>query len=1147
MSLLCLSFRAKLTIAVLAIGAGLFTASAAAQEQSERGYAAPGTAMDRVPGVFTVNAGSALLGYSVDGEPLDSETFEDVFDLDAAILDDVVIDYVTQSGRSGVSGASVVAANVESGGVYVSAGALVDASSIGFTMFSANFGEGDELLSGNLDPSNDANLGHGTGAGRTQLHPDTARNEILIRRADRGTLDVFQYDQAVSGFPIVHVDTLELGLEADQAVVVADIGDFRDDPGPAGRISTFRRRGLSGTAEIIVADPDSGQTRVFDSAGTELDTLRFDLGFGPGDRLATGNVNGVGGENLLVAHPDTGEIDVFSTSITGAVTSLTVHKEETLNVGLGPDDDVAVADIIGNGLGEILVARADTGHVDVYRYDLLEQTLVSEEPAIWAHFDPGDHFAVLPVRYGDASGDGLFDHWKTHGVDIDGDGTVEVDLPAMDADPDQKELFIEYDYVDGHAPTRGAIDLLQDAFANAPVNAGGMPTPTRQRGIALRIDTGGLREGGLPVGEDLGGGERIPREAVPDEGVCGLDDEYEALKEEFFDPVRAHVFRYGLHIDSPLGCDPVGRGEIGGNDFVVHPDHIPTGLDYEEAALIMHELGHTLSLLHGGFEDRNCKPNYVSVMNYAYDVGIQQRDGGRLVDFSSPRVGAGRGQAPLPSLVESALEPIELDPTDDRNKLVYADVNGDPVWESLDAEIDWGGESELSIDNLAGCRNQELRELRGHDDWNDIILRVRNSAHSAAGAVVAPEHAPISVDEIRELREALHTSDLGVELSAKPDQAVAGAELAYEVMVTNHGPNPADEPEITFTLPPGVRHAGDDSDCERDDAELRCPLDQLLTDESTKVTIRTLVAPDLVFEAGGPTTVEAAAEVAHGLDFATDPNPDNTSTELTTDVVGESDLAMAALEPPAGPVDALLEQPSQQQLAYTIANHGPSGPTDAAFDLHVDSPAGVDVDVADAPEAVALEVGEKRTVPITLEVLCTEPGIHELSITAKAFPATPGVDPATANNEASVDFAVHCIIPVVINIRPGDEPNPVNPDSEGVIPVAVLSTDDGEYGHRRAFDATQIDPSSVVFARPENVLGTNEPTGAPAFQDRGHTEDAYELDQETKDGDLDMLLRFRTQQTSIQEDDTEACLRGESGTGQERFTFFGCGDILVRS
>ena len=40
----------------------------------------------------------------------------------------------------------------------------------------------------------------------------------------------------------------------------------------------------------------------------------------------------------------------------------------------------------------------------------------------------------------------------------------------------------------------------------------------------------------------------------------------------------------------------------------------------------MHELGHNLGLEHGGRDDGNYKPNYLSVMNYLYEGGIPRAD-----------------------------------------------------------------------------------------------------------------------------------------------------------------------------------------------------------------------------------------------------------------------------------------------------------------------------------------------------------------------------------------------------------------------------------------------------------------------------------------------------------------------------------------
>jgi hypothetical protein len=97
---------------------------------------------------------------------------------------------------------------------------------------------------------------------------------------------------------------------------------------------------------------------------------------------------------------------------------------------------------------------------------------------------------------------------------------------------------------------------------------------------------------------------------------------------------------------------------------------------------------------------------------------------------------------------------------------------------------------------------------------------------------------------------------------------------------------------------------------------------------------------------------------------------------------------------------------------------------------------------------------------------------------------------------------------IEIDIKPGGFPNSINPRSKGVIPVAILTTD--------AFDATTVDPLSVTF-------GPNE---AVESHGRGHLEDI------DGDGDLDLVLHFRTQNTGIQCGDTSASLAGETFDGQ---------------
>jgi len=52
-----------------------------------------------------------------------------------------------------------------------------------------------------------------------------------------------------------------------------------------------------------------------------------------------------------------------------------------------------------------------------------------------------------------------------------------------------------------------------------------------------------------------------------------------------------------------------------------------------QAGTFMHELGHVLGLRHGGGDETNHKPNYLSVMNYSFQKGMR-KDGGIAFDFS---------------------------------------------------------------------------------------------------------------------------------------------------------------------------------------------------------------------------------------------------------------------------------------------------------------------------------------------------------------------------------------------------------------------------------------------------------------------------------------------------------------------------------
>src|SRR4029453_5184850 len=61
------------------------------------------------------------------------------------------------------------------------------------------------------------------------------------------------------------------------------------------------------------------------------------------------------------------------------------------------------------------------------------------EPAVEVCIDIGG--------FADSDGDGLLDSWEINGLDADRDGMIDVKLPAMGANPNHKDLFVELDWM----------------------------------------------------------------------------------------------------------------------------------------------------------------------------------------------------------------------------------------------------------------------------------------------------------------------------------------------------------------------------------------------------------------------------------------------------------------------------------------------------------------------------------------------------------------------------------------------------------------------------------------------------------------------------------------------------------------------------
>lgn len=379
--------------------------------------------------------------------------------------------------------------------------------------------------------------------------------------------------------------------------------------------------------------------------------------------------------------------------------------------------------------------------------------------------------------------------------------------------------------------------------------------------------------------------------------------------------------------------------------------------------------------------------------------------------------------------------------------------------------------------------------------------------------------------------------------------AVAGEQLEYTITVTNHGPEPAPAATLIDHLPPEVDYVEDSGNCLLvGGQQLHCGLGELDAPDaggvpdSTQLTATVAVPHDLVFQNGGPVTITNTAIANSSQSEAT---PEDNTVEKETTVIAVADLELvsfAVTDPP--PPQLLIGDAAEVDLRRVITNHGPSWP----MDVQVDTLAQPDDGVSVAPPgsgvvAPAVALDELRQLDETFTITCEEPGVHEVTFAAEIAPDDQAdTDPDPADNSAQLTVELECVVPIAINIRPGNKHNHVQPASNQAIPVSALTTAAGEYGLPVPFDATWIDPASVRFGHPDLVWAE---TGGAADRDgKVQVKDSHELDDKTKDGDPDGVFSFRASETGIEPQSTQACMKGEFSVGQAGpFVFFGCDGV----
>ena len=321
---------------------------------------------------------------------------------------------------------------------------------------------------------------------------------------------------------------------------------------------------------------------------------------------------------------------------------------------------------------------------------------------------------------------------------------------AAEPHPEPPIIYLHYDYmVDAggfsYEPSREAVQMVVEAF--------------RHRGIVLHVDP---HHSAIPAKRVLVLEGQSPGAPDPMEQFAGPDFAYLLdLKAQYFNPPQPNrAYHYAIfgHYDScasPAQCNArsaatrgtyrfgqFGISWIGGYDFIVSlgifRDFGRSPSDLQVAGILMHELGHNLGLRHGGSDDLNYKPNYISVMNYhfiARGIGTADVAGGTQpavvrVDYSDRA---------LPALDELNLdESVGLQAGSNDISYTSCWLGATPIPGTGPVDFNCDGDStgvfkgiELNASPLGGgLVGEDL--LVGHDDWSYVGALLRTPAYVKA-------------------------------------------------------------------------------------------------------------------------------------------------------------------------------------------------------------------------------------------------------------------------------------------------------------------------------------------------------------------------------------------------------------------------------
>ena len=166
-------------------------------------------------------------------------------------------------------------------------------------------------------------------------------------------------------------------------------------------------------------------------------------------------------------------------------------------------------------------------------------------------------------------------------------------------------------------------------------------------------------------------------------------------------------------------------------------------------------------------------------------------------------------------------------------------------------------------------------------------------------------------------RVDLPVADVRISKIDSPDPAFAGESLTYTMTVTNDGPTAASGVTVRDRLPAGVTYASGPAFCnEPHTGTLICTIGTLASGAQTAFNVTVNIAPNLVYQNGGPKTITNSANVlADQLDL----DRSNNSASQNTLVKAKADAAIVSFGPVAPPAEVVIGQPVVPHVAQ--GNH----------------------------------------------------------------------------------------------------------------------------------------------------------------------------------------------------------------------------------